>query len=195
MVIKKRAALIGTVALLICVAVYLSVSYNRPNVDEGVEVLSGDSREIASKTLGEARLVDGSAEGIEQAGEDFLGAAGTIEYFSEAKLSRQKALDEAVSLLKASAENTDISSEARDQAALEIAALAANSLKESKIESLIKAKGFADCVAFISGSGLSIVVEPAEEGGLDAAAVAKIKDIAITETSIAADDIRIVEVG
>ena len=193
MVIKKRAALIGTVALLICVAVYLSVSYNRPEDLSSIEVLSGDSREAASKTLGEAKLVDGSAEGVP--GEGILGAARTIEYFSEAKLSRQKALDEAVSILKTSAESTDISAETRDKAAIEIALLADNSLKESKIENLVKSKGFTDCVAFISASGISVVVQPADENGLDAASAAKIKDIVIAETASTADDIRIVEIG
>jgi stage III sporulation protein AH len=192
MLIKKRTALIGVVALLLCVAVYLNWSYRNPSDDKDVEVLSGDSRELAAKTLGEAQLVDGSAGGVQASG---LSATETVEYFSEAKLARQKALDEAVGLLKTSAESTDISADARDKAALEIASMASNSLKESKIESLVKAKGFPECLAFISANGISIVVQPEADKALDAAAVAKIKDIAISESAMKPENIKIVEIG
>lgn len=192
MIIKKRSALIGVVALLLCVAVYLNWSYRNPSGSEDVQVLNGDSRELAAKTLGEAQLVDGAAGGIEESG---LSVSDTVEYFSEAKLSRQKALDEAVSILKSSAESTEISPDARDKAALEIAAIASNSLKESKIESLVKAKGFSECLAFISTNGVSIVVLPNGEKGLDAVSVAKIKDIAISESAMKPENIKIVEIG
>jgi len=192
MLVKKRTALIGVIALLLCVAVYLNWSYQNPSEDEDIEVLSGDSRELASKTLGEAKLVDGEAAGIE-GGE--LSVSDTVEYFSEAKLSRQKALDEAVSILETSAESTDISAEARDKAALEIAEMASNSLKESKIESLVKAKGFSECLAFISANGVSIVVQPEGDTELDAAAVAKIKDIAMAESAMKPESIKVVEIG
>ena len=58
---------------------------------------------------------------------------------------------------------------------------------------MIVAKGFDDCVVFMTDDGITVTVaEP--EGGLDSAGVAKIKDIITTETEYAADDLKIMEI-
>ena len=48
---------------------------------------------------------------------------------------------------------------AKEQALADIAAIAANIETEANIESLIKAKGFEECVAVISGDKANIVVK------------------------------------
>ena len=65
-------------------------------------------------------------------------------------------------------------------------------MTESRIESLVTAKGFLECVAMISDAGVSVVVLP-EVAGLQASDVAKVKDIVIQETGVSADMIRIIE--
>ena len=55
------------------------------------------------------------------------------------------------------------------------------------------AKGYADCVAYISDSGISVAVA-APEGGLIQKDVAVIADIVITQTEFSMEDIRVVEV-
>jgi len=69
--------------------------------------------------------------------------------------------------------------------------LAAYTVSESQIESLVTAKGYADCVAFMGDDSVSVVVGDAD--GLDAQDVAKIKDIVIGETNYKADQIKIME--
>ena len=61
------------------------------------------------------------------------------------------------------------------------------------MESLIIAKGYADCVAYMSETGISVAVA-APEGGLQPADVAVIADIVITQTGFDMEQIRVVEV-
>ena len=63
---------------------------------------------------------------------------------------------------------------------------------EGQIENLVIAKGYSDCVAFMGENSISVVVSPAEDG-LQMEDVAKITDIVLSETSYAADQIKIME--
>ena len=47
---------------------------------------------------------------------------------------------------------------------------------ESDIENMVKAKGFADCVAFIAGEKINLAVKTGSEG-LDKSEVAQLRDI------------------
>ena len=78
------------------------------------------------------------------------------------RLSRQTARDEAVELLQetiAYAEGGDAASSAHSSRASSSDALA-----ESQIESLVVAKGYQDCVAYISEDGISVAVAAPEDG-------------------------------
>ena len=77
-----------------------------------------------------------------------------------------------------------------NQGSESIQVLASYTLKEAQIENLVTAKGYQDCVAFMGDDSLSIVVST-KDGELNATDVAKITDIAMTETGYAANAIRI----
>ena len=66
-------------------------------------------------------------------------------------------------------------------------------LSEAQIESLVIAKGYADCVAYLSESGISVAVA-APEGGLQKSDVALIADIVMSQCDLTMPDIRVVEV-
>ncbi len=68
--------------------------------------------------------------------------------------------------------------------------LAAYTLQEAQIENLVTAKGYTDCVAFLGDNSLSVVVSTAS-GELTGEDVAKITDIAMTETGLSAGAIKI----
>ena len=74
---------------------------------------------------------------------------------------------------------------------MEAVSLSQLSESESKIESLIKAQGFEDCVVYLDGETASIVVK---SEGLAVEQAAQIKDILLTEVTIPAENIRIFEV-
>lgn len=113
------------------------------------------------------------------------------EYFAAVRLSRQQARDSAVNLLQEAMAYSDQTKAAESSAELED--IVQTALTEAQIESLVIAKGYTDCVAYMSSEGISVAVA-APEGGLQSSDVAVIADIVITQSEYTMDEIRIVEV-
>ena len=195
--IWKRNAVVATVVLFVCVALYLSWSYNRQPEAEVLDPLGAQG--LQEPDIGGVTLVDDPAlEGADArtSSETGIGQedpAADSDYFSEARLSRQQARDSALSILREAADRENAAQDVRDKAATEIENLAQNAMSEARIESLVIAKGYADCVAYKSADGINVVVSSPEEG-LTAADVTKIKDIVVAETQLTAESIKIVEV-
>lgn len=112
-------------------------------------------------------------------------------YFAAVRLSRQQARDSAVTLLQEAMAYSDDTQAAQTNAQLE--QIVNTALSEAQIESLVIAKGYTDCVAYISDNRISVAVA-APEGGLQQTDVAIIADIVIGQTSLTMEDIYIVEV-
>jgi stage III sporulation protein AH len=74
-----------------------------------------------------------------------------------------------------------------------ISAMANTSMTETQVENLLLAKNYADCVAYISGDGITVAV-PAPEAGLTAEQVAAITDVITSETAFTAAQLKVVEV-
>ncbi|MBE6665099.1 MAG: SpoIIIAH-like family protein [Ruminococcaceae bacterium] len=83
----------------------------------------------------------------------------TVDFFAASQIERQRARDEAIEVLQNVVDDATSLDAAKEQALAEIAAIAANIETEANIESLIKAKGFEECVAVISGDKANIVVK------------------------------------
>ena len=66
-------------------------------------------------------------------------------------------------------------------------------LCEAQIESLVIAKGYADCVTYIADNAVSVAVA-APEGGLQQRDVAVIADIVVTQSGYTMDKVYVVEV-
>jgi len=174
----KRNAVVATVLVFVCAAVYLNWRY-AGNVAEQVAV---SQTQEETKILGDAALVAG--EVVMEAGED--------SYFDTARLSRQQSRDNALGLLREAAEQENVEQTVLDEANLAIQTMAAYTVQETQIENLVVAKGYADCVAFMSDGGVSVVVSAAEDG-LQTEDVARITDIVLSETGFTADQIKILE--
>lgn len=166
----KRIAVLSAVMLMACSAVYLNWRY------------AGDV-DSAGKVLGQSTLV--SAESEETTVE-------SGDYFATARLTRQQARDSALSLLQEAVAEEGADEAVLSEAAESMQVMAAYTMAESQIENLVTAKGYADCVAFMSGDSISVVIASGESA-LTAADVAKITDIVINETGYSADRIKILE--
>ncbi len=79
-------------------------------------------------------------------------------FFAASQIERQRARDEAIEVLQSVVEDSAALDVAKEQALADIAAIAATIETEANIESLIKAKGFSECVAVINGDKASIIV-------------------------------------
>ena len=134
--------------------------------------MSGQETDEAQETLEEADVYGGD------------------DYFASARLTRQQARDSAISLLQEAAAQEGADQSVADEASLGIQTLASYTLAEAQIENLVTAKGYADCVAFMGEDSISVVVDTGT-GDLTAEDVAKITDIAMTETGYPASGIKI----
>ena len=187
----KRNAVVAAVVLFVCGAVYLNWSYQKVQSEE------------AGKTLGEAELVSmQSADPLLQASpapsaNPSASPAPTATdkssgYFDTARLNRQQARDSALSILQEAAADTNATETMKAETGEAIQTLADYTVSEAQIENLVTAKGYADCVAFISDGSVSVVVSATEEGLTDAD-VARITEIVTDETGLEASAITIIQ--
>jgi stage III sporulation protein AH len=116
----------------------------------------------------------------------------SMDYFAAVRLSRQEARDSAVNLLQEAMAYGDEAQKEATGEQLEL--IVQTALCEAQIESLIIAKGYTDCVAYMTSEGISVAVS-APEGGLQASDVAVIADIVMSQSDYLLTDIRIVEVS
>lgn len=187
----KRNAVVAAIVLFVCVAVYLNWSYSRDG--------AGDSADTG-KVLGEAALVGGKTDdpllGNSVAADPDpatgTGTASSSGYFASARLNRQQARDSALSLLQEAAGDEKAEQTAIDQANATIQTMANYTLSEANIENLVTAKGYTDCVAFLSDSSISVVVSKSGEA-LTETDTAKISEIVMDETGLKTSQIKIIE--
>ena len=193
----KRNTVAATMAVLVCAAVALNWRYSNQ------EALA-PAEDAGTKILGEATLVSGqsgedsedgtvkkSGDGEEEdALADETGVYTGSDYFASARLTRQQARDNAISLLQEAAEQENADQAVANEASQGIQVLASYTLKESQIENLVTAKGYTDCVAFMGDESVSVVVST-ESGELTAEDVVKITDIAMNETGFSAGGIKV----
>lgn len=136
--------------------------------------------ETADKNYGEAQLV--SVNG--QSGDDF---------FEAARLQRSKTRDEALDALQKSLKSAKLTDEEKTELTARLTDQIESITTESDVESLIRAKGFVDCVAFINDGQVNITVMTTSDG-LTASEVAQIRDIVLSKCSVSAQNITVVEV-
>ena len=175
----KKNMVAAAVLVTVCTGIYLNWLYTdqQTAVDltdtvNAEKVLSDDLLALDEEVLGEE-----------------LNTA--TDYFAAVRLSRQQARDNALDLLQEAMAYDDATK--AQESSQQLDEIVQTALSEATIESLIIAKGYTDCVAYMSNDGVSVAVA-APEGGLQTADVAVIADIVMTQSEYTLDDIRVVEV-
>ena len=183
MKIWKKNLVVGAVLVAVCAGIYVNWAYTQDQAAANLEDTLDANKILSSDTLvmSEDVVVNTDQQ-----------PSTTIEdYFAAVRLSRQQARDSAVGLLQeAMAYNEDAESVQSSEKLEEIVHTA---LCEAQIESLVIAKGYVDCVAYISDEGVSVAVA-SPEGGMQQEDVAVIADIIMTQSDFTMEDIRVVEV-
>ena len=110
-------------------------------------------------------------------------------YFTATVLNRQQSRDEAIDVLRLVSESEDSSAEARAEASAKIAKIATDMQNESTIETLVKAKGFEECVAIISDNSISVIVGTES---LQVSEAAQILAIVYETTGISPENVSII---
>ena len=190
----KRNAVVATVLLFVCAAVYLNWRYAGNLTDDTQPVSQQQPEENSNtKVLGDAALVGGVPTAIGEDTDASAPASAPGSYFDTARLSRQQSRDNALSILREAAAQENVEQTVLDDANRAIQTLADYSMLEGQIENLVVAKGYADCVAFIGEDALSLAVS-APAGGLTEADTAKIMDVVKQVAGFTADQLTIIEV-
>ena len=174
-------------AVLVCAAVALNWKFTGGQAAEQVEK---QAQETGTKILGEAALVSGQEDGGDGAPVDEEAVYTGSDYFASARLTRQQARDNAISLLQEAADQENADQSVINEASQGIQVLASYTMKEAQVENLVTAKGYKECVAFMGDDGISVVVST-DSGELTEADVAKITDIAVSETGLPVSDVKI----
>jgi hypothetical protein len=168
MLIGKKQFVLASLVLVLSAAIYLNWQFASTNT--AIDVAA----ETDGKNYGDALLVEGQAD-----------------YFASARLDKQKSRDNATETIANILGDKNVTNEEKANATAKALELAALADKESKIESLVKAKGFAECIAYTDNGKVNVVVKTE---GLDSAGAAQIKDIIVAQTSATPENITITEV-
>lgn len=196
---QGRKLTAAALALALGGAVYLNYSFSRAvpetvttalpaqtmSQDEAVAVLDPltgeETAEETGKNYGEAQLVSISKD------------SGT-EFFEAARLARTKSRDEALDTLKKSLKNTDLTAEEKTALTDRLSAEVSSITVENALETMIKAKGFADCVVMLDNGKVNVTVMT-ENDSLTANEVTRIRDVVMSQIKdCTAQDITVVEV-
>lgn len=191
----KRNAIAAAIVLFVCGAVYLNWSYSQDTAagkNLGEAALVGSQNDPLLEKQKEGAAAEEGAAGEEGAQTEEGADAESGTYFSTARLNRQQARDNALSLLQEAAEDEKADQSSVDQANAAIQTMADYTMTEAQIENLITAKGYTDCVAFLGEDSISVVVSAMENGMTDADA-ARIGEIVKEQTGLNADQIKIIE--
>lgn len=198
MKIWKRNAVVAAIVLFVCAAVYLNWSYSQGTTSD----VSANALPTG-KLLGGAAMVGASADPDSSGSEAMQSPAPAPsadpagqqkpsgDYFSNARINRQQARDSALSLLEEAAANNDADQAMRNEANASIRVMADCTMAEAEIESLVVAKGYTDCVAFVGEDSASVVVSLATDQ-LTETDTAKIMEIAMEQTGLEASQIKII---
>lgn len=174
-VVGKKQIVLAALVMCLSLAVYINWVYSQevpeytPTDAEAQSETKnyGDSQYVADLDNGEA-------------------------YFAEAKLNRQKTRDEVTATLKSLIDSEKVSEEQKAQLAMKVSDIADTIESEGKIENLIKAKGFNQCMVYYDAQKVDVIVKTE---GLEAAQVAQMKDIIMKEVSVPVEKIAIIEVN
>ena len=178
----KKNLLAASVLLVVCAGIYMNWMYsNAESVADLTDVL--DAQKVMSD--------DGMILEVDNLNTQSDALNTAADYFAAVRLSRQQARDSALDVLQEAMAYGEDTEDKESSAKLE--SIVQTALCEAQIESLIIAKGYTDCVAYMSDDGISVAVA-APEGGMQQTDAAVIADIVMTQTDFGMENIRVVEV-
>ena len=206
---STRRATAVTLAAALTVACYLNWQYARTDMDTvAVETAaaatsaassgSSDASSSGSGQVTDALLTE--AEAASAANKNY-GEAQLVsvandtgsQFFDEARLKREKAHDEALDTIQKTLKDSSLSEQEKADYTAQMTANLEDINAENEIETLIKAKGFADCLCFLQSGRADLTVMTSGEA-LTAAQVAQIRDIVMSKSNVTAQNITVVEV-
>lgn len=175
----KRFVVFSLLIVTLSAAVYINWQYGAAdgNLNLTAALSVEETTTAKDSYLGEAEFVNASED----------------DYFSKTRNSRQEEREKSIEEMKEILNSVKSTDESKLIASEKIAYYTTLSEKENSIESLVKAKGFEDCVAILSDKSVSCVVKT-DKSGLAANQTAQIQDIILSNCDISYENIKIIEI-
>ena len=180
----KKQVLMAGLMLALAGAVWLNMEYS--SGAGGFVGTTNNTSSAADKNFGDTQYVANQSE--DEIAET---ATAQADYFTTARSDRKKARDEALAILKETANDVKATQADKTKANERIAQIAGEIEKESAIESLIKAKGFQEAVAVIGEDNITVIVKSEE---LLASQTLQIQDAVVSQTDFSLEKIKIVAI-
>lgn len=199
---NTRKATAITLAAALVVAVYLNWQYARTgvtleedaiNVAAAVETEEAVSAPIMDGLMTEAEAVSSANKNYGEAQLVSVANNSGSKFFEEARLKRTKAHDEAMDAVQKALKSASLSAEEKKSYTQQLTGSLEDLNAENEIETLVRAKGFADCLCFLQSGRADLTVMTSGDA-LTAAQVAQIRDIVLSKSNVTAQNITIVEV-
>jgi len=191
-----------TLAAALVVAVYLNWQYARTGSIETEETAQMVAASVEEPVQAEAILdeLPTEAEAVSSANKNYgeaqlvsVASDSGAKFFEQARLKREKAHDEALDTIRKTMKSSSLSAEEKKEYTDQMTAGLEDLNAENEIETLIKAKGFADCLCFLQSGRADLTVMTSGEP-LTAAQVAQIRDVVLSKSTVPAQNITVVEV-
>lgn len=178
MIFGKRQFALAALVFVLGGAIYLNWRFAQSGND--FTVVNNQS-----ENYGDSQLVNSEVK------EEDKNKTDSQKYFANTRVERDKKRDENVETIQTSLNNNNLTKEDKDKLTTNLSTIVNQKEQEAKIEGLIKAKGFSDCIVFLDMDKANVVVKT---DGLKEEQAAQIKDILLTESKVKPENIRIVEV-
>ncbi len=180
---KRKQIVLAAMVLALGASVYLTWQLS------GDKTLpTGTGVDENSSRLGAAELVNNAY--VETVGDD-LAQNNTVQAsttITQARVSRENSRDTALEIINKVLDDQGADGDAREAAAVQASAMAENILRETNVESLLTAKGYAQCLAYINNGECQVVL--ATE--LQEADTLVIQEVVMAQTGFSADKIKII---
>lgn len=177
-IIGKKQIIVASLVLILGVAVYLNWQFAGSDQALTVADIFGTGNQTSSNAnYGQAELVSENS---------------ISDYFTQARLSKQKTRDEQTDSLTTMLNSTSLSDTDKATISAQAVAMSNYAQAETNIENQVKAKGFEDCVAYVDGDRVNVTVKASD---MTAEQAAQIRDIILGETSVDVSNIVVTPVG
>ena len=173
MIVGKKQIVLASLVAALGVAVYLNYQF------------AGEDLELVTANTTQQTAVEGALEETQE--QEHYGDAQFVdskqvaqntqedgEYFSQARLTRQKTRDQAQEALQVMLTDTALTQEQKDELTAQAGGMVQAIETEGRIENRIKAKGFDECMVYCSSEKVDVIVKAPE---LQVGLVVKIRDI------------------
>lgn len=188
MKIKKRHVLFASLVFALSAAVFLNWQLS----DGNSSVVSSPTKELGSATYVNSSISSQDEMSVSSSEiKDNPLTTEQIEYFATSRGDREKIQDEVIELARQVLELSDSSDEAKEEAVEQLSCIEEIILSQNRIETILKAKGFTDCLCTLSETSCTVIVP---EGEMSDNSVLIIKDCVDDVADLPFENVSIVEI-